>query len=91
MPENCTLYAISVEVDVIDTVRTFDIEILTDPSGAGVVIGTLALPTSSRGASVTGLSAAVTAGTEIGARIVRSSSSGGSTFNAVVVNVVLVT
>jgi hypothetical protein len=82
-----TLTTITVEVDVVDASRSYTIDILSDPAGTPAVLGSLTLPINVRGASTTALSVAIIADTEIGARIVRASSSGGSTFNSIVVNV----
>jgi hypothetical protein len=86
-----TLTTITVEVDIVDASRSFTVEILNDPtSGTPTVLGSLTLPVSTRGITTTALSVAIVADTEIGARVVRATGSGGSTFNSIVVNVDLI-
>lgn len=89
IPVASTLSTITVEVDVIDASRTFTIEIISDPTATPVVIDSLTLPLSSRGATTTALTANIAADTEIGARIVRATGTGGSSFNHIVVNIIL--
>jgi hypothetical protein len=72
---------ITVEVQQIDTARSFDIEILSTPSGTPTLLSSLTLPVSTKGAIVTSLDVAVSAGTEIGARIVRATGTGQSSWN----------
>jgi hypothetical protein len=86
---NMTLVAVTVEVNVVDASRAYNVEVITSPSGTPSVVGTLNLPTSTRGAGTVSLSAAVAAGSEIGVRMVRSSGSGGSSFDDINVTVVL--
>jgi len=81
------LRGITVQVNTTST-NDYDIEILRDPAGrAGgpFVLGTLALPAGSLFAVDRSLAVAVTTAMEIGARVVRSSGSGVSSFTALVV------
>ena len=80
-----TLTGISVQVDAIDAARSYDIEVVSSPSGTPVVLSTLNLATSTIGTSVSGLSVAVAANTEVGVRVVRATGAGASTFNDIVV------
>lgn len=81
-----TLIGISVRVDQIDGSRTYDIEVVKNPSGVPTVLGSLNL-----GAAKTNhrddLSVLVSAEDELGARLVRATGTGMSTFNDIVVAV----
>lgn len=89
IPVASTLTTVTIEVSVIDASRAYNLEIISDPTGAPDVLTTLNLPINTRGVTATGLSVAILANTEIGARLVRSAGAGSSTFNAVIANIVL--
>jgi len=78
---------ISVRTDISDGSRDYDVEIVTSPSGTPAVIATLALPSGSNSEGTSSLSVFVSAPTEIGARLVRTSGGGSSSFNSINVNV----
>lgn len=86
-----TLTAITIKVNIPDPAISYNVEVLTSPSGTPTVIGTLALPVTSDTAGVTSLSAPISAGTEIGVRLVRSAGpTSKSEFNEINVTVILV-
>jgi hypothetical protein len=87
--KDSVLRTITIEVNVGDSLQTYDIEILRDPSGSPTVIATLSLPTSTKGIYTNSLSVNITAGWEIGARIVRTLGGSASAFNSINVTVIL--
>lgn len=90
LPLATNLIAITVAVDVIDA-NTYDVEIVSDPTGAPVVLGTLTLDPGERTDYRRDLSVAIPAGTELGARLVRTVGAGASAFGAVAVSIELET
>lgn len=82
-----TLTAISVEVELADVTNDYDVEVISSPSGVAVVLGTLALPSTSKGASTRALSVAVPINTEVGVRMVRTAGAGQSDFRRINVTV----
>jgi hypothetical protein len=72
-----TIKGASIQVDVIDATRTFDLDIRLN----GTSVATLALPVSTLGAHSTALSVAVAAGDVITTFMVKTSGGGASTFN----------
>jgi len=85
--QDVKITGISIRTDAIDASRSFDIEVVSGPSGTPVVLATLTLPVSSQSAGINTLAVDVSAPTEIGVRIVRATGSGSSTWNDVNVNV----
>jgi len=83
------LRGVSVKVNVIDTARSFDINVLSPSSGVPVIIATLTLPVSTIGVQTSSLSVAIAAGAELGAQIVRATGAGASTFTNINVSVLL--
>ena len=70
--------------------RTYDVEVVSDPTGAPAVLGTaLAIGNAEQDDARRDLSAAVGAGTLIGARIVRTAGTGKSSFDNVIVEIEL--
>jgi len=76
IPRAGTITGASIRVNVIDAARAYNLEVLLN----GASVATVALPVSALGAFSTALSVAVAAGDQIGARLVRTSGAGGSTF-----------
>ena len=80
---------ISVAVDAQDSVRGYDVEILSDPSGVGgtgpTVEATLSLATNTLRARDRTLSVAVSGLLDLGVRLVRTSGAGASSFGEIVV------
>lgn len=87
--ENLILHGISINVDSTDGSRTFTVQVLTSPSTSPTVIASLTLPLSTRMASTTSLAVAIPSGTEIGVRVIRATGSGSSSFNDMVVNLLV--
>lgn len=84
-----TIIGASIAVNVVDTVRAYNLEILTDPSGSGgtgpTVVGTLFLPLSTLRNRTRALSIPVAGLTDIGVRLSRTSGTGPSTFTDIAV------
>jgi hypothetical protein len=78
---NGTLVGVSVAVDVIDAARSYDVEVLTDPSGAGgtgpTVVATLPLAAGVLRNRVSGLAVAVAGLLDLGVRLTRSAGPAG--------------
>lgn len=88
LTSNAKLNVITVQVNTVDNARSYNIEILKDPAGrlgAPVVLGTLSLPTGTLSGSTSITGTTLTPSDEIGARIVRASGAGSSTFRRIVV------
>lgn len=83
-----TISVVTIKVEASDGSRNYNVEVISNPSGSPSVLATLALSTGNTNAGGT-FSAAVSSGTELGVRVVRSSGSGGSTFNFINVLVLL--
>jgi hypothetical protein len=85
-----TFRGLTVTVDTAEATNNYDVELISDPTGARTLIGSaLTLTAGNRTAKRRDQSAAIVADTEIGARVVLSSGSGASTFSDVVVVVEL--
>lgn len=81
LSDKAVLRGISVVVDVVDASRAYAIEVVSDPAGTPVMVGSaLSLPTGTRTARRRDLFASISAGTLWGVRIRRTSGAGGSTF-----------
>lgn len=78
---------ISIRTNVSDGSRDYDVEVVSNPSGTPSVLATLALPSGSNSEGDDTLAVDVSAPTEIGVRLVRTSGSGSSAFNRINVNV----
>lgn len=83
-PRTGNITSLSVTVDSADGSRDYDLDVVRDPTGTPVSLTTLALPSGSRSAYSSSLSISITAGWELGLRMVRTSGSGDSTFNDIV-------
>jgi hypothetical protein len=86
--KNSNLTALTVQLDQVDSSRSYKLEIMTESSLTGSVLNYVTIPTDTLGVHDTGITGAVSAGTEIGARLVRDSGSGESTFHNIIVNAV---
>jgi hypothetical protein len=86
-----SLIGISVSVDAaIQASHTYDIEIIRDPTGTPVVVGTLEIDSvDGRTTFRRDLSVAVTAGTELGARITQTAGTLASVFVAGLISIEL--
>lgn len=82
------LKGISIKVNNADATRSFRVEVFRD-SSSPVVIATLDLPVNNDRAFRRDLDIVIPAGTEVGARVVRASGSGASSFNRINCNVEL--
>ena len=78
-----TLIGISVNVDIADGTRDYDVDVVTDPSGAPTAIGSLALSSAVRSAKRRDLAVAIAADAEIGVRLVRTAGVGPSAFDEI--------
>jgi hypothetical protein len=80
---------ISVAVNVVDASRSYQVEVLSDPSGAGgtgpTVEATLALPSSTLRARDRTFAVAVPGLLDLGVRLVQTAGAGDSTFDEIVV------
>jgi hypothetical protein len=85
IPRDSTLSYITIEVDSTEASNTYNVEILSSPTNSPSVLSTLLLPASVRGDSTT-VSVGISANTEVGARVVRNTGAGASTFNYISVN-----
>lgn len=72
-----TITGASLQVNLVDASRTYNLDIFVN----GVSATTVALPISTLGVSSVALSVAVAVGDVVSAFLVRTSSTGGSTFN----------
>ena len=77
--EAVTLTAISIRVNTSDATNDYDLEILSPSSASQTVIATLSFPSGTTATSTT-VSIAISAGSELGARLVRTAGSGNSDF-----------
>ena len=75
-----TLTGLSITVDVSDGSRDYRLDLVSDPTGTPAIVGSLALSSGSRTAFTGALSVAITSGTELGYRLIRTSGAGASTF-----------
>lgn len=86
---DATIRGVSVNVDSVDVSRAYDVEVLTDPSGAGgtgpTLVATLSLATNTLRARSSSYVVAVSGLLDIGVRMRRTSGSGASTFQEAVV------
>lgn len=88
LPAAAVLRGITVVVDSADAVRNYIVEVVSDPAGVPIVIGSgLVLPLGSTSATVRTLSASIGVGVLWGVRIRRTSGAGASTFANVRVEV----
>lgn len=71
-----TITGASLQVDVVDAARTYNLDIRVN----AVSVATLALPLSTLGVSTVALAVAVAVGAVVTAFLVRTAGSGGSTF-----------
>lgn len=78
--EAITLTGISLRTNISDATNDYDLEILSSPSSSPTVIATLSYPSGTISTSTT-VSVAISAGTEIGARMVRTAGAGSSDFS----------
>ena len=88
LPKDSTLRSITLQVNVVDNLRSYNIEVLKDPAGrlgAPVVLATLPLATGSLNNIANTLAVNVVAADELGARIVRATGTGRSSFRRIVV------
>lgn len=76
----CTLKGISFRNDIGDASQSYDIEVVKNPDGTPSVIGTLAIPTTTRSARRTDLNAGIAVGDSFGVRITRTSGAAASEF-----------
>lgn len=76
----CTLKGISFRNDIGDAAQAYDVEVVKNPDGTPSVIGTLAIPATTRSARRTDLNAAIAAGDSFGVRITRTSGASASEF-----------
>jgi len=80
---------ITVTVNALDGSRSYDVEVLSDPSGVGgtgpTVEATLALPTNTLRARDRSLAIPVVGLLDLGVRLVRTAGAGASTFGEIVV------
>jgi len=83
-----TIAIVTIRVDVSDGSRNYDVEVISTPSGSPSVLATLSFASGNVSAGGT-FSAAVSSGTELGVRVIRTSGSGASTFNFINVLVLL--
>lgn len=74
------LCGISFRADAEDGVQTYDVEVIQDPDGTPIVLGTLPIPLSTKSARLVNFNAEVAAGASVGVRIKRTSGSVASVF-----------
>lgn len=84
---NLTLVGISVHVNTSDGSRSYDVEVVKSPSGSPSLLNKVALPSGNTSARTAALSDAISAGDELGVRLVLSTGSGASSFDKIVVAV----
>lgn len=74
------LCGISFRADAEDGVQTYDIEVIQDPDGTPIVLGTLPIPLSTKSARLVNFDAEIPCGSSLGVRIKRTSGSVASVF-----------
>ena len=74
------LCGISFRADAEDGVQTYDVEVVKDPDGTPVVLGTLPIPLSTKAARIVNCNAEIVGGSSLGVRIKRTSGSVASVF-----------
>lgn len=89
LPMATTLVGASIRVDVIDASRSYNLQILSSPSGVATVLATLVLPVSTISVVNFSLSVSISSNVELGARLVLATGAGASTFSNIIVNVFL--
>jgi hypothetical protein len=89
IPNDSTLTTISVQLNEPDDISTYEIDIISSPSGTPTVINSLLLPLSTQNIAVTNLTSNIPANTEIGVRVVRLTGSGESQFRSITVNLLI--
>lgn len=80
LPDAVVLKGMSVIVNVADAARNFSVDVVTDPAGVPVVVGSLSLTATNTSNRRRDLSAVISAGALWGVRVVRTSGAGASTF-----------
>jgi hypothetical protein len=80
--DDLIIRSITSGVDVADTARTYDIELVSDPSGVPAVLTTLTIDgNTGRFHTSVGLSINISADTEFGIRVLRATGTGASSFS----------
>ena len=81
--EDLIIRSITSAVDVADTANTYDVELVSNPSGVPIILATLTIDGNAGGQfhTLIGLSINIPADTEFGIRVVRATGAGASLFS----------
>ena len=91
LPFAATLKGLTISLNVVDVTRDYSLQLLSDPAGAFAVLATLTVPAGTLDKVDRTYAVAIPSGTKIGARLIRTSGAGASTFEEVDVLVEITT